>query len=100
MNLCKTNVLYYQTCVKKIHAENNPALYFFISKAILLKDVYQLQNQYFTEFFRPLKNQHTLIARCVFVYTAFQVASPKTILPFLQKGEKNGGTCFLFFLKF
>ncbi len=40
---------------------------------------------------------HRNTARCVFVYAAFQVASPMTILPFLQKGEKNGGTCFSVF---
>lgn len=40
------------------------------------------------------------MARCVFVYTNFgKFPYPKTILPFLQKGEKTSELVFCFFGK-
>ena len=47
---------------------------------------------------RTQKRQHTLIARCVFVYTNFSSFISKDDLAFLQKGEKTAE--LVFFLEF
>ncbi|KUJ50053.1 hypothetical protein AR685_16845 [Chryseobacterium sp. JAH] len=47
--------------------------------------------------FRTLENGNFTFARCVFVPTNFgKFLAPKTILPFLQKGEKTAELVFLF----
>ena len=87
-----------QTCVKKIQPKANLFLCFFFKSQSILKLRRQSQKLASIKHFQTSEKSSScyknFIARCVFVYTTFQVADTKTILPF-EKGEKLRNLFFL-----